>query len=287
MTEKEYRQHPAVSRSELFKISESPEKFKFYKDNPTPPTPALIFGQVFHKLALQPEDFENEFAIVPNVDRRTKEGKQIYSDFLENSDGKTIINSDDYEKAKAMCESLYNNKYASKLLNGDKEKPYFWIDETTGEECKCRLDCETDLSEITAIVDVKSSTDASVQGFMKDAVKYGYDFQSAFYTEGAKINTGKKYIFVFIVVEKEAPYAINIFQADSLFMKRGYDLFREYIGIYHDCKITGEWYGYLHYDNTVANQLKGNLFKGPFHLPRMIMMLHDFDTNGNINKFLS
>lgn len=49
----------------------------------------------------------------------------------------------------------------------------------------------------------------------------------------------------------------------------------------------GEWYGYLHYDNTVANPLKGNLFKGPFHLPRMLMILHDFDTSGSIDKFLA
>ncbi|MBQ2931231.1 MAG: AGE family epimerase/isomerase [Clostridia bacterium] len=38
-------------------------------------------------------------------------------------------------------------------------------------------------------------------------------------------------------------------------------------------KENGEWYGYLHYDNTVANTLKGNIFKGPFHLPRMLMWL--------------
>ena len=35
----------------------------------------------------------------------------------------------------------------------------------------------------------------------------------------------------------------------------------------------GEWYGYLHYDGTVANRLKGNIFKGPFHLPRMLVLL--------------
>lgn len=36
---------------------------------------------------------------------------------------------------------------------------------------------------------------------------------------------------------------------------------------------NGEWYGYLHYDNTPSTTLKGNIFKGPFHLPRMLMML--------------
>ncbi|CQB87780.1 Predicted glycosyl hydrolase [Chlamydia trachomatis] len=33
----------------------------------------------------------------------------------------------------------------------------------------------------------------------------------------------------------------------------------------------GEWYGYLHRDGTVAQPAKGNLFKGPFHIPRMLV----------------
>ncbi len=32
----------------------------------------------------------------------------------------------------------------------------------------------------------------------------------------------------------------------------------------------GEWYGYLHRDGTVSQPAKGNLYKGPFHLPRML-----------------
>jgi N-acylglucosamine 2-epimerase len=36
---------------------------------------------------------------------------------------------------------------------------------------------------------------------------------------------------------------------------------------FHD-KTHGEWFGYLHRDGTIAQTAKGNLFKGPFHLPR-------------------
>lgn len=36
---------------------------------------------------------------------------------------------------------------------------------------------------------------------------------------------------------------------------------------FHD-KVNGEWYGYLHRDGSIAQTAKGNLFKGPFHLPR-------------------
>ena len=33
--------------------------------------------------------------------------------------------------------------------------------------------------------------------------------------------------------------------------------------------LYGDWFGYLHRDGSVANRLKGNMWKGPFHLPRM------------------
>ncbi|WP_298716610.1 AGE family epimerase/isomerase [Chitinophaga sp.] len=36
---------------------------------------------------------------------------------------------------------------------------------------------------------------------------------------------------------------------------------------FHD-KEHGEWFGYLHRDGSIAQTAKGNLFKGPFHLPR-------------------
>lgn len=36
-------------------------------------------------------------------------------------------------------------------------------------------------------------------------------------------------------------------------------------------KEMGEWYGYLHRDGTVAQPAKGNLYKGPFHIPRMMV----------------
>lgn len=39
-------------------------------------------------------------------------------------------------------------------------------------------------------------------------------------------------------------------------------------------KEYSEWYGYLHRDGTIAQPAKGNIFKGPFHVPRM--MIHGY-----------
>ncbi|MEQ1859114.1 MAG: AGE family epimerase/isomerase [Chthoniobacteraceae bacterium] len=33
----------------------------------------------------------------------------------------------------------------------------------------------------------------------------------------------------------------------------------------------GEWFGWLHRDGSLSQRAKGNLFKGPFHLPRMLL----------------
>lgn len=259
MTEKEYRGHPAVSRSELWKVRESPEIFKYFKENPLEPTPALVFGQAFHKMALQPESFYSEFAVMPKVDRRTKAGKAAFEEFCEQSAGKTVITDEELQTITEMCHSLYNQQNAevremiSKLLSGEKEKEFFWRDDLTGEECKCRADCVSAINDLNIIVDLKSSNDATSEYFQSAAPRYGYDFQAGMYREGIEKCTGKKHLFAFIVVEKHPPYAVNVFQADEFFIKHGYDIFRELIGIYHDCKTTGNWYGYLGKYNVINN----------------------------------
>ena len=50
---------------------------------------------------------------------------------------------------------------------------------------------------------------------------------------------------------------------------------------FHD-KQHGEWFGYLHRDGTVAQTAKGNLYKGPFHLPRQEWLCVQL-----LNKFLA
>ena len=143
--------------------------------------------------------------------------------------------------------------FASKLLSGEREKPYFWTDEMTGEDCKCRVDVLNTEYRQPIVVDVKSTADASTESFIRSAINYGYDFQAAMYSEGVERNIGKKPLFVFIAVEKDPPFSVNILQADELMLRRGYDLFREYIGIYHDCKVTGNFYGYLGKLNQINN----------------------------------
>lgn len=253
MTEKEYRSLPGISRSELWRLRESPEKFKWAQDHPQEPTPALIFGQLIHKLLLEPETFNDEFIVAPIVDRRTKDGKEEWANFEAQSEGKTIVKDEMYCVAEDMVSMALSEPFVKKLLDGVHEKPFFWVDDLTGEKCKCRLDAFTRVDDKPIIVDYKTTADASTESFMRSAINYGYDFQSGMYCEGVEKVTGQKPLFVFIAQEKTPPYAVNIMQADELMVKRGYDIFRELIGTYHACKESGNWWGYLGAYNVINN----------------------------------
>ena len=68
--------------------------------------------------------------------------------------------------------------------------------------------------------------------------------------------------------------------------KNKLDMVLAYCDKYFVDKDFGEWYGYLHYDNTVSTSLKGNIFKGPFHVPRMYMIMQIMEDYGNIDKYI-
>ncbi len=65
-----------------------------------------------------------------------------------------------------------------------------------------------------------------------------------------------------------AAYAIT---KDEKYEKR-FDLFHDYAFSHFADKEYGEWYGYLHRDGTVSHTQKGSMWKGPYHLPRCLML---------------
>ena len=60
---------------------------------------------------------------------------------------------------------------------------------------------------------------------------------------------------------------------------RQYEALKEYTFSHFADPEHGEWYGYLHYDGTPSHTLKGNIFKGPFHIPRMLLLLDKMERN--------
>lgn len=257
MTDKEYREHEGISRSELFKISKSPLHFKYAKEHPTETdSPALLFGRAVHKYVLEPEDFNSDIAVMPNIDRRTKAGKEEYAQFILNNPGKDIITLDEFTQIQEMAMEIRKNPVATALLKGKHEQTFFWTDGVTGEKCKCKTDCLTEYEGQKYIVDYKTTDSCENGHFERSCRKYGYKFQAGMYTEGAFQNTLEQYGFAFVAQEKKAPYAVRVYFCSPEYINQGYDQFREYLGIYHSCKESGNWYGYEGPMNTVTELLE-------------------------------
>ena len=249
ISNKEYREREGISSSELKKIMKSPLHYKHWKENPQEDTPALLFGRSAHKYILETYDFYNEFAVAPICDRRTKEGKATWEKFVADSQGKDVITQEQFEQIDAMRNAMLATPFVSKLINGEHELSYFWTDEDTGLKCKVRPDSIN--HKLKVIVDYKTTDDAETERFMRQAIKLGYDLQASYYLDGVKANTGEDYIFVFIAQEKKPPYAVNILQADEIFIRSGREVYKAMLQTYKECSQTGVWYGYMGSENQI------------------------------------
>lgn len=252
MTLAEYHAHPALSRSRLWLLHDSPQKFKYAIEHPEEPTPAFRLGAAFHKLALEPETFDEEYIPYPGYDRRTKEGKQMYAEFLEEAHGRTILTYDEMETIMGMVKSLMANPTAKVLLEkGIKEHSIFWKDKDTGVDLKCRPDIFIPDDGLKVIVDLKSTTSADTKNFTNECLRYGYDVQSAWYEEGVRTEYPGEYAFIYIAVEKTPPFAVNVMEMDKLMIDYGYIRFRELLDTYVECQKSGNWYGYMGSENNM------------------------------------
>lgn len=243
-TNAEYHASAPLGRSRLWRLSKSPEWFRYCEDHPEDgeKSESLIVGSAFHKLVLEPDLFESEFSVLPELDRRTKAGRELYESYV--ASGKQLLSHEQYELISAMRDSVRRHKHANFLCVGECERSYYFSDGDTGVELKVRPDCFKLVNGRGIIVDLKSCRSAATEDFVRDAVKLGYDLQAAMYKIGVECELGIPCDFVFVAVEKTAPYMVNVLKADELFLRRGGDLFREYLGLYKHCCETGNWFGY-------------------------------------------
>lgn len=243
MTNADYHADTAISKSDLDLIAKSPMHYKHYKNAPKEQTPAMLLGSVTHKLVLEPDKFTDEYAVAPAVDKRTKDGKATWSEFMEKvTDKHTVIDETLYKQAKEIAESVLNHPVAAKLLHGGQaEISYFW-ETSDGIKCKCRLDYLR--SDIKTIIDFKTTQNSSPEEFTKSAYNYRYHVQAAWYMDGLK-NCGVDIDnFIFIAVETKPPFPVIVYVADELMLKLGGIEAAENLETYRKCIKTDIWHGY-------------------------------------------
>ena len=210
---------------------------------PREQTPAMRLGSGVHSYVLERDKFPEEFAVAPRCDRRTKDGKAVWAEFVEGSEGKTALTAQEGAQIIAIAKAVAAHPLASSILAaGAPEVSAFWRDRETEVLCRVRPDF---LPPSGYVVDLKTTQDASTEAFQRSAYSFGYPHQAAFYIDGCRAaGIDVSGDFVFIAVEKTPPYAVQVFRASKEMLAVGRREVREAVNEYAACISSGEWPGY-------------------------------------------
>ncbi len=210
----------AVSNSLLSRYAKCPAATKMQ----ITATPAMNKGTCLHSMVLDgTESFYERFSVAPECDRRTKEGKEVYAQFLKESAGKTPISIADLNDVVGMATSIANHPSASDLLSsGQPEMAITWTDKETGAACKSKADW----LDHGILVDLKSCQDSSYGMFSKTIVNSGYARQLAMYRDGLASNLFPVERCIIIAVENTAPYTAEVYELDEELLDIGHGQYK-------------------------------------------------------------
>lgn len=242
-----YHQGPRISRSGLMEFKRSPYHYWYKYLNPDykseSATPAQILGNALHTLILEANEFEKRYFVIPKFNKITKEGKERWQKIKSELGKKETLTANQYQTLQHMAASLKKNKLATQLIeNAEIEQSLYWADPDTGILCKCR----PDILRSNLVCDLKTAQDGSPRSFQYAAFDYGYHIQAAMIQEALK-HLKQKLIkdFLFLVIEKTAPYAISIYQLDEASLDKGYQEFKTLLARYQNCLETNNWPAYV------------------------------------------
>ena len=265
MPPEEYHGIEAMSSSGLKRMRKSPAHFYGETLDPRRPeksdTKATANGSLTHCLLLEPSEFDRRYAVVPkdapnrpstrqrnaaNPSAATIDAIHWWDDFLAETDGKRIVDGEQLASAKAQAEAVRRlPDIAATLSDGYGEASAFWIDEATGELCKCRPDWVSPAGDGVVLVDGKTAQDASPEGFSRAVWNMGYWLQAAWYIDGFEAATGLRVLgFVFAVVESTWPHAAAAYMLDDDDLDAARRENRRLLNLYAECKRSGVWPGY-------------------------------------------
>ena len=204
------------SSSTVRKVLTSPKKYLYDKTAESVPTKAMEEGTAVHTYFLENELFKNRYCFKPKAfNGRTKEGKQ----WMEEHGHLNILAAEWEENLIHMNHSFLDSP--AKIIydiKGLTELSYF-SEDLSGIKAKCRPDWIS--SDGHTVVDVKTTQDASPKGFQKSIANFGYHIQSSFYMRVLQNLDVPVKEFIFIAIEKTAPFCVGVYRADTEMLEEG------------------------------------------------------------------
>lgn len=233
---------PGLSSSGAKTLLRSPRQYRWERDNPQPRKASFEVGSAFHSMVLGVGDTYKPL----DFSRATKDGKAQEAEIIES--GAIPLPRKDFDVAVNMADAVMSHPVASRVLaNGKAEQAIIWNDETTDVTCRGFIDWLAP----RAIVDLKSTVNASLSDFSKALVNFGYAIQAAFYTDGYAALTGDELPFVMVACEKAAPHLVTVCQLDQEAIEYGRTKARLALEMFRDCTESGIWPEWANADEDI------------------------------------
>jgi hypothetical protein len=246
----DYLSWPAVSNSGLTRMLKSPAHYRAYVDGPpSEPSPAMRLGSAVHMAILEPDKFADTYHPEPQIEgyanpRGTKSYKAAVQQI--EAEGFTVLREEDMTAVAAITEAAHAHPRLVKVITatGTAELSICWSDPDTGVTCKGRIDWHTPTTAGGAILDLKTTKDASPSSFERAIYQFGYHRQAALYLRGAKeLDLPVKH-YTIAAIETAPPYGVVLYRLDDEAIRLGEVQVDFALGLYAECRRTGVWNGY-------------------------------------------
>ena len=248
ITNEAYHTDPALGRSVADNLlTTCPAKVKYAMGQPSPSSPALLNGGMIHSAVLEPHLTDTEYGCKPaEIDGnspRTNAYKEAFAEMEDANPGKRWLPPSDYVMCMDVAASVLQHPIAKNLLyDAGSLIEHTGFFEVEGTPCKVRPDLYNKDSGI--VLDLKTTIDASEKGFAKSVRQYGYLFQAAWYMTALRQMGERPKQFVFLVVEKTAPFATACYALENADIEKEIPRVLEAIKLYGECLRTDVWPGY-------------------------------------------
>ena len=248
----DYYKSRRMSVSKLKCLAKDPVEFRMrYVDDP--PTlkdtesDEFTYGSALHCLFLEPHLFDEEFAVAPKMDRRTKAGKEQHEQFVAQLGKRKMIEIDMYEEVVAAVQQMRAQPLLNAMMGATTQE---WIERAIefdlhGIAFQCKPDVVIPAANL--ILDLKTVRDCRPEKFKYQVADLGYHLQAATYRQALHMLTGEWYRFIFVVIEKrtpatsQMPFRIAFYELDSDSIERGSMEIHSLIQDYSARKDSGDW----------------------------------------------
>lgn len=227
-------------------LTKSLKHYKYGLENPEPVTAAMEFGSAYHSLILEPVAFYESYFFLdpskkpnPNKDYRDGENKKWKDAKVSENSGRTLLTTEIWEQLHDMAKALQTYEgFAFILRDGIAEESFFG--EFDGMPVRVRPDYLTQFG----IVDLKTTTDASPEGFGKIIANSKYHVQAALYSDVIAAFTGEVLPFFFLAQEKTAPFVAQMYLVPEWLIEQGRYEYREALHSLRIARETDVWTAY-------------------------------------------